>query len=103
MSDRNLFGDEWYTKEHRDVFQELARDRPTPLEIQLQTARVYAEVAAREFSMGYPDDAKEAQAKAISSYQAVLDLMPFYPDILLRDKLKSIRRSLARNATRFAL
>ena len=85
------------------MFQELNRHRPDPLKHELDTARVYAEVAIREFSLGYPDNARTAQERAANAYQAALDLIPFYPDVALRDKLKSIRDALDRNAIRWQL
>jgi hypothetical protein len=39
-----------FDPEYRDVMENLVNDHPSPLELQVQTSRVYAEIATNEYT-----------------------------------------------------
>jgi predicted TPR repeat methyltransferase len=97
------FLDEAFNREHRDVLDELSRDRPSALETALQNALVYAEVAEREYRAGFFSEAHAAQETAMRAYGTALELARSDSGVGAREGLEVIRRWIDRNRDRFAL
>jgi predicted TPR repeat methyltransferase len=97
------FHDGAFNREHRDVLDELSRDRPSALETALQTALVYAEVAEREYRAGFFSEAHAAQQTAMQAYATALGLLPSDSGVRTRDRLEVIRRWIDQNRDSFGL
>jgi predicted TPR repeat methyltransferase len=97
------FHDEAFNRQHRDVLDELSRDRPSALETALQTALVYAEIAEREYRAGFFSEAHAAQETAMRAYGTALELLPSASGVRARDRLEVIRRWINKNRDSFGL
>ena len=83
--------------------ENLANDHPSPLELQVQTSRVYAEIASKEFWLRDFDAARNAQQTAQLAYQKALELLPTSGDAETHDRLEKIRRAIEKNQKQLGL
>lgn len=89
--------------EYKDVMENLLNDRPSLLELQVQTSRVYTEIAATEYKLHHFVAAHDAQQTAAQAYRKALELLPISGDTEMQDRLEQIRLAIDQNQNEFGL
>ncbi len=85
------------------MIENLLKDTPSPLELHVQTSRIYANIAASEYALGHFASAHNAHSTSEKAYRKALELLSILSDTETQYRLEKIRVAILQNQRNLGL